>query len=194
MVEGGAVDWAAHANDMDWALGEVLDFNLAVEAVVSWVADPGTAASWDNALVLVTGDHETAYLTPAPGAFPDPPLAPGSVTDATLALEKVNLDTGRRASWVDDDPPNDRVDPGETVYWAWNSGGHTNTLVPVFARGVGAERLRQLSVHSDPVRGPYLDNVDLFQVVLEALGADALFADGFESGDLLRWSSGTAPP
>jgi len=193
MVEGGAVDWAAHANDMDWVLGELLDFALAVETVVSWVDDPATAATWDTTLVVVTADHETAYLTAAPGVFPGRPLAPGSVTDATLALEKVNLDTGRRASWVDDDPPNDRVDPGETVYWAWNSGGHSNTLVPLFARGAAADRFRQLAVHADPVRGPYVDNTELFAVIVEALGADALFADGFESGDVARWSGGTGP-
>jgi alkaline phosphatase len=194
MVEGGSVDWAAHANDMDWTVGELLDFNRAVAAVVAWVDDPANASTWDNTLVVVTGDHETGYLTAAPGVFPDRPLAPGSVKDTTLALEKVELGSGRRASWLDDHPPNDRIDPGETVYWAWNSGDHTNTLIPVFARGVGAEGLARRAVNVDPVRGPYVDNTDLFDVALEVIGAATIFADGLESGDTSRWSHTVLAP
>jgi alkaline phosphatase len=193
MIEGGAVDWAAHANDMEWMIGELLDFNDAVEVVVDWVDDPSNSSSWDNTLVVVTGDHETGYLTSAPGVFPDQLLAPGSVTAATLLLEKIDLGSGLRASWVDDSPPNDRIDPGEVVYWSWCSAGHTNTLIPFYARGPGTELLQQLAVKTDPVRGPYIDNVDLAaiaQAVLER--AAVVFVDGFESGGTGSWSHTTA--
>jgi alkaline phosphatase len=173
---------------MDWTLGELLDFNQAVAAVVDWVDDPTNGSTWGNTLVVVTGDHETGYLTAAPGVFPDQPLAAGSVNDATLALEKVDLNSGRRASWIDDNPPNDRIDPGETVFWAWNSDGHSNTLIPVFARGVGSEEFPRLAVDVDPVRGRYLDNTGLFEVAVVVLDAAAIFADGFETGDMSRWS------
>jgi alkaline phosphatase len=186
-VEGGAVDWAAHGNTMDWVLGELLDFNDAVTTVLDWVEDPANDSGWSNTLVVVTGDHETGYLSAGPGVFPDEALGVGSVSDATLALEKVNLDTGRRASWVDDNPPNDRIDPGETVHWAWNSDGHTNTLVPIYCRGIGSELLDQLSVGTDPVRGPYIDNTAVFSVMHAVLEHDALFVDGFETGDVSRW-------
>lgn len=35
MVEGGAVDWAAHANNLPRIVEEQIDFNLAVEAAVN---------------------------------------------------------------------------------------------------------------------------------------------------------------
>jgi alkaline phosphatase len=41
MVEGGAIDWASHSNNMDQMIGEMLDFNEAVQAVVAWVEADG---------------------------------------------------------------------------------------------------------------------------------------------------------
>lgn len=190
MVEGGAVDWAAHANDMDRMIGELRDFNRAVETVASWVEDPANGSSWSNTLVVITGDHETGYLTPAPGVFPDKLIEPGSVNAATLALEKVDVVSERRASWLDTAPENDTIDEGEMVFWAWSSGGHSNTLIPVFARGVGSELFEILAVGSDPVRGAYIDNVDVFEVMNAVLSAaDAIFVDGFESGGTSVWSA-----
>lgn len=46
-----------------------------------------------------------------------------------------------------------------------NSGGHTNALIPVFARGVGAERLAGFATRIDPLRGRYLDNTDIFKII-----------------------------
>jgi alkaline phosphatase len=162
LVEGGAIDWASHRNDMDRMVGEMIDFNQAVTAVIEWVNDPNNGATWHNTLVIVTGDHETGYLTAAPGAFPDQPLGP--VNEATLAAEQV-IDGGqRRASW-DDADGDGVIDDGETVYWAWNSGGHTNSLVPLYARGPGAAAFAAYATGRDPVRGAYLDNTAVAQVI-----------------------------
>jgi len=189
LVEGGAVDWAAHANDMDRVIGELLDFDDAVGRVVDWVEDPDNGSGWYNTLVVVTGDHETGYLTGAHGVFPDQSLAPGSVNERTLDLEKVELSSGRRASWVDDSPPNDTIDPGETVYWTWNSGGHSNTLIPFYARGVASAVFTQLAISIDPVRGPYIDNTDVFAVADQVVDqVTAIFGDGFESGTSRDWT------
>ena len=164
MIEGGAIDKAAHANNMDQMVGEVLGFNEAVQTVIDWVDDPATASTWANTLVIVTADHETGYLTRAPNTFPNQPL--GKVTTTTLALEKTNLATGLRASWQDT-IPNNQIDALETVYWAWNTGGHTNSLVPLFANGAGAELFAGKidPADLDPVRGAYLDNTDVFSVM-----------------------------
>lgn len=43
----------------------------------------------------------------------------------------------------------------------WRENGHTNSLVPLYARGPGAERLLEFATADDPVRGPYLDNTDI---------------------------------
>jgi alkaline phosphatase len=162
MIEGGAVDWASHDNHMSRMIGEQLDFDRAVEAVIAWVEDPGNGSGWHNALLIVTGDHECGYLTAGPGVFPDQPL--GEVSAATLALEKEVASSGRRASWEDDDA-DDEIDAGETVYWAWNSGGHTNHLIPLYAKGVGAEAFAAYATGTDPVRGAYVDNTDVFRVM-----------------------------
>lgn len=62
MIEGGAIDWAGHANDIARDIEEVQAFNSAVEAVVSWVEEN---SSWEETLVIVTADHETGYLSGA---------------------------------------------------------------------------------------------------------------------------------
>lgn len=59
MVEGGAVDWAAHANNLPRLIEEQIDFNEAVEAVVDWVENK---SSWDETLVIVTTDHGNGLL------------------------------------------------------------------------------------------------------------------------------------
>ncbi|CAK9885790.1 MAG: Alkaline phosphatase 3 [Candidatus Erwinia impunctatus] len=59
MVEGGAVDWAAHANNLPRLVEEQIDFNRAVEAVTDWVEKN---SSWDETLVIVTTDHGNGLL------------------------------------------------------------------------------------------------------------------------------------
>jgi len=66
MIEGGAVDWAAHSNQSGRMIEEEIDFNQAVEAVVKWVKKK---SNWRETLLIVTGDHETGYLT-GPGSNP----------------------------------------------------------------------------------------------------------------------------
>lgn len=57
MIEGGAVDWAAHANQKDRLVEEQHDFNKSVEAVKSWVQLNG---GWEQNLLIVTTDHGNA--------------------------------------------------------------------------------------------------------------------------------------
>lgn len=59
MVEGGAVDWAAHANNLPRIIEEQIDFNHSVSAVVDWVE---AHSSWDETLVIVTSDHGNGLL------------------------------------------------------------------------------------------------------------------------------------
>ncbi|MFT3877842.1 MAG: alkaline phosphatase [Propioniciclava sp.] len=67
MVEGGAVDWAGHANQTTRLVEEQYDFNRSVEAAVDWVEKN---SSWDETLIMVTADHETGFLS-GPGAGSD---------------------------------------------------------------------------------------------------------------------------
>lgn len=54
MVEGGAVDWMAHANATGRVIEEQIDFNHAVGAAVDWVS---ANSSWDETLMIVLTDH-----------------------------------------------------------------------------------------------------------------------------------------
>jgi alkaline phosphatase len=58
MIEGSQIDWAAHENNMDYMLGETVDFDLAVGEVLKWAKNDG------NTLVIVTADHETGAFMP----------------------------------------------------------------------------------------------------------------------------------
>ena len=68
MIEGGAVDWANHANQLGRMIEEQMDFNQSVEAVVNWV---NTNSSWKDTLLIVTADHETGDLWGPTGVYSD---------------------------------------------------------------------------------------------------------------------------
>lgn len=53
MVEGSQIDWGGHANDSEYIVTEVLDFDKAVGEALDFAEQNG------NTLVIVTADHET---------------------------------------------------------------------------------------------------------------------------------------
>lgn len=59
MIEGGAIDWANHGNDLNGSIGETLGFDEAVASVVDWIEAHG---GWKQNLLIITADHETGYL------------------------------------------------------------------------------------------------------------------------------------
>lgn len=66
MAEGGAIDWASHANQSGRMVEEVVEFDRAVELAMEWVEKN---SSWDETLLIVTADHECGYLV-GPGSDP----------------------------------------------------------------------------------------------------------------------------
>jgi len=70
MIEGGAIDWASHANESGRMIEEELDFAASVAAVMAWVE---ANSNWGETLLVVTADHETGYLT---GPDSDPAWTP----------------------------------------------------------------------------------------------------------------------
>jgi alkaline phosphatase len=139
MIEGGAVDWAGHANQPGRTIEEQIDFNKAVEAVVRWVH---RNSDWDETLVIVTGDHETGYLTgPGSGQFASGPLW------TPLANNGIGMLPGMQ----------------------FNSGDHTNALIPLYAKGSAARHLRSASRGMDPVRGAYMDNTDIAKIAFSTM-------------------------
>jgi alkaline phosphatase len=47
----------------------------------------------------------------------------------------------------------------------WHSKNHTNSLVPFFAKGAGAEQFKNTIDGNDSVRGPYIDNTDIANTI-----------------------------
>lgn len=60
MVEGGAIDWAGHDNQLAANIGETLEFDHAIEELSARLAESGQL---DETLIVVTADHETGGLT-----------------------------------------------------------------------------------------------------------------------------------
>jgi alkaline phosphatase len=139
MVEGGAVDWAGHANQSGRVIEEQIDFVNSVKAVEQWVNEN---SNWGETLLVVTGDHETGYLTgPGSGQFAGGPIWTPVVNNGQF------------------------VQPG----MQWNSGSHTNQLIPFFAKGSSARLLKGYADETDPVHGSYLDNTELADVCFSVL-------------------------
>lgn len=59
--------------------------------------------------------------------------------------------------------------PGKLSGHAFVGNGHSNRLVPLYARGPGAERFRELAAGRDPVRGEYVEDTSVFTVVQELI-------------------------
>jgi len=135
MVEGGAVDWANHANQGGRMIEEAIEFTEAIRVVSAWVE---TYSNWEETLVMVTADHETGLLW-------------GPRSDKIAFDAIVNNGVGKM--------------PG----MRFNTGSHTNSLVPLWARGVGAELFERRLVGYDPRRGAYVGNTEIPGVIKRVL-------------------------
>lgn len=155
IIEGGAVDWANHANDGQRMLEEQAGFNAAVNAVVEWVE---SHSSWDETLLIVTADHETGMIW-GPDAW---------------------TDRDGDGAWSEGDAFNSYVLPvnngqGQAPGMTYASGNHSSELVPLFALGVGSSLFEGLSLRDEGARalwgeaygwdGGYVDNVAVFSVM-----------------------------
>lgn len=156
MIEGGAIDWEGHANNLASQITEQIDFNNSVQAVVNWVE---ANSSWEETLLIVTADHETG----------------GLFGDGTAGYFDVNGD-GAFTDGVDYAHIADEGD-GQTPGHVWASGNHTNQLVPLYATGAGAEKFYEYIAGTDTNlaayygldstewNGQYIDNTAVFNVM-----------------------------
>ncbi|MFW6375302.1 MAG: alkaline phosphatase [Guyparkeria sp.] len=176
MVEGGAVDWMGHDNDMPRFIEEQQAFNAAVAAVVDWVEEN---SSWDETLLIVTADHETGGIW-GEGTFTNGQGGPVAASvDDEAAVEAARFD-----------PAEDRFErfravqdrgEGNLPGYQFASGKHTNELVPLWAIGRGAEAFQAVSRHDDFAArlwgkgkpydwdGSYVDNTSVFDVMAGAM-------------------------
>ncbi len=138
MIEGGAIDSACHGNNGVRAVEEADQYNQTVEAVMKWVESHG---GWKDTLLVCTADHETGFLW-GTGSSKE-------ANDRPNLKPVVNNGKGKM--------------PGVMFF----TGGHSNSLVPIFAIGAGSERLNTYATKVDPVRGKYLDNIYISKAILD---------------------------
>lgn len=62
MIEGSQIDWGGHANDSEYIISEMLDFDKTIGVVLDFAKKDG------NTLVVVTADHETGGYAINPGS------------------------------------------------------------------------------------------------------------------------------
>jgi len=130
---------------VDWAnhnnvLGRMIEEMNDFNASVEAVSDwLEVNGGWAETLVIVTGDHECGYLW-GPDSGPGPPPRFNPIADNG---------------------------PGEMPGFRYYHDSHTNSLIPLFAKGAGSERLSSVVVGKDPVRDAYIDNTGLAKVMFE---------------------------
>lgn len=169
MIEGGAVDWMGHANNMPRFIEDQMDFTAAVNAVVEWVE---THSSWDETLLIVTSDHETGGIW-GEGTFEAASGLPQQITMDAEILNQTRFDPARDR-FVEFRAVQDRG-AGEIPGHQFASGNHTNDLVPLWALGAGSHLFAQFERHDafaeelwgEPYgwNGTYVDNTAVFHVM-----------------------------
>lgn len=105
-------------------------------------------------------------------------VAQNSSWDETLVVVTADHETGHLAG------------PGANPSWtpltgtagslpavSWHSGGHTNQLVPFYAKGAGSDVFTQRATSWDQVRGAYLDNTAVGETVFDMLGHASTVGD-----------------
>lgn len=139
MVEGAAVDSAAHANDLPRLIEEQLSFNRAVDQVIEWIEDSGNGSSWQDTLLIITTDHANGLL-----------LGPDS--DTIFMQDPVATGVGElpEALWWSTNHTNELI-----PLWAYGVGSEMFDEL-----GVG---------NFDPVRGQYFNNSDVYTVMSEVV-------------------------
>ena len=78
MIEGSQIDWGGHANNSDYIISEMIEFDQAIGKVLKFAIEDG------ETLVIVTSDHETGGYAINPGSRMDS-IVPAFTTDKHTA-------------------------------------------------------------------------------------------------------------
>lgn len=173
MIEGGAVDWMGHGNNMPRYIEEQVDFNAAVDAVIEWVEKN---SNWDETLLIVTSDHECGGI-----------WGEGTWTNGeggAVAAERTDEALESARFHPDEDKFNDFLavqdrGVGNMPGYQFSSSNHTNDLVPLWVLGNGGEvfaeytrtdlKAKELWGQQYSWNGNYIDNTIVFEVMKAAL-------------------------
>ncbi|OLP15491.1 hypothetical protein BST81_25870 [Leptolyngbya sp. 'hensonii'] len=149
MFEQGDIDWSNHANDFENMIGGVWDLDQAVRAAEAYVDRAGDGMTWKNTLMIVTADHSNSYMKN------QEVLGAGDLPTQVAAGSSSAYGSG----WNYPD--------GDVTY---RSGGHTNELVTLSARGAGADLFQNYA--GDWYPGTQIvDNTQIYSVMKQAADA-----------------------
>ncbi len=130
------------ASHANWK-GRTIEEQIDFNKAVEFVVDwVETNSSWDETLLIVTADHETGHIS-------------GKAS--------------REEEVVADIKPSQA---GLMPDFYFLSSEHTNSLVPLFVKGKGADIFTELAVNTDPVRGKYLDSTDIAKSLFKIFGKE----------------------
>ena len=145
MVEGGKIDWAAHSNELQGTIFELLDFDQAIQVAYKFYQQHP-----DETLIVVTADHETGGVTLGRGK--------GYVYDLSVVKESnAGVASGSDVSNYMQDISKDSLSVVAKIGWTTTS--HTGGAVPVFAIGAGSEMFAGRQ-----------DNTDVPKKICKAMG------------------------
>jgi alkaline phosphatase len=143
MVEGGAVDWMAHANNTARIIEEQVDFNRSVAWAIDWVE---TYSNWDETLMIVLTDHGNGM-----------PMGPDSDTIAFQPIEGRGQGVLPGVRWHYGTHTNEN-----TLFFAKGAGAEG-----FYTQVVGTDA--GLVTYLNFGDGRYIDNTGVFNVMRDAL-------------------------
>lgn len=165
MVEGGAVDWAAHANNLGRIVEEQISFNEMVEAVHAWVE---RNSSWEETLVIVTTDHANGLM-----------LGPDSSTQAFQTIANNGKGVLPDVKWHSGNHTNELVPifaHGKGAELITAAATKTDPGLAVWGAQEGQQK--------------YLENNHVFDAMFGALGEDDNVLVGTAGADVMRGYGG----
>lgn len=145
MVEGGKIDWAAHSNELQGTIFELLDFDQAIQVAYKFYQQHP-----DETLIVVTADHETGGVTLGRGKGYVYDL---SVVDKVAPAVESGSDVSNYMSGISKDSLSIVAKIG------WTTTSHTGGAVPVFAIGAGSGQFAGRQ-----------DNTDIPKKICKAMG------------------------
>ncbi|MDO5631698.1 MAG: alkaline phosphatase [Paracoccus sp. (in: a-proteobacteria)] len=145
MIEGGAVDWAAHANDTGRIIEEQIDFNHSVVNAVNWVE---ANSNWDETMLLVLTDHGNGM-----------PMGPNSDVIPFEPIQNLGAGVLPGVTWHYGTHTIEN-----TLLWAHGAGAQA-----LFDQVIGTDEwLVSLLGHN--TTGAYIDNTGLYGAISQAAG------------------------
>ena len=148
MIEGGAVDWMAHANNTPRIIEEQVDFDNSVGAAIAWVE---AFSSWDETLMIVLTDHGNAM-----------PMGPNSDTIPFEPIQNNGAGVLPGVMWHYGTHTNEN-----TLLWAKGAGSEL-----LLEQIVGQDPwLASILGHNST--GDYIENTGVFRALAAANGIGA---------------------